>query len=293
MEYIDLSYSEIIPAAKPTVCVDYLSHEWVEDDLMTSWRVISKSKKTLDNGVRLENACWRSWMKQKNLLETVTPESLNWLKDSDITWLYGPFYTHNRNTLPLHENFKLPTSPSGLKPVLKKVNSGDSFLNRIPLSKSAVFLRQINTFERTDCIKAEESRPKLRFNNQVEQCVAISSDEDDISEEEEGIIFDTFPTRKCLSTIQKIPPTKLKPEPIIRETQYPWTSTTNILATYDEDDPSIYEKDYWPTSDEMDQEISAQTTEMILTFDNCTTVVNNLYDIVSWLSATILSNSIF
>ncbi|ORX93263.1 hypothetical protein K493DRAFT_316114 [Basidiobolus meristosporus CBS 931.73] len=292
MEYIDLSFSEIICTETPTVCVDYLAHEWNGDDLRTSWRIIAKSKKTLDNGVRLENACWRSWAKQTNRLETVTPESLNWMKDSDITWLYGPFYTYNRNTLPLHDNLKSPTSPSGLKPVLKKVPSGDAFLNRLPLSKSAVFLRSVNSFERCDTGKSEESRPKLRFNNQVEQCVAISSD-DDASEDEDGIVFDAFPSRKPMPTIQKIPPTRLKPEPFIRNTQYPWSSSADLMLAFDDEDPSIFEKEYWPTYDENDHELVPQPSEMLLTFEHCTTVVNNLYDIVSWLSATILNTSIF
>ncbi|KAK9765877.1 protein phosphatase regulator [Basidiobolus ranarum] len=292
MEHIDLSYSESIPAEQPSVCVDYLSHNWTEEDLTASWRIIAKSKKTLDNGSRLENACWRSWAKQRNNLLTVTPESLNWLKDSDITWLYGPFHTQNRNILHT-ECLKSPTSPSGLKPVLKKVNSSDLFLNRIPLSKSAVFLRKVGSFERPESIKVEDNRPKLRFNNQVEQCVAISSDEDDVSEDEEGIIFHTHPTRKSFSTILKIQPTKLKPEPIIRENQYPWSSSTDILSAYDEDELGIFEKDYWVASDEGGQEITSQTSEMLLTFDKCATVANNLYDIVSWLSATILNTSIF
>ncbi|CAG8747132.1 8458_t:CDS:2, partial [Racocetra fulgida] len=78
----------------PEICVDYLSHEWnKEDDIWTSWRVMSKQKKEIANGIRLENASWRTWAKQKYKLKTVNPEKLNWLKDSDVTWLYGPLHT--------------------------------------------------------------------------------------------------------------------------------------------------------------------------------------------------------
>ncbi|PWN20008.1 hypothetical protein BCV69DRAFT_215877 [Microstroma glucosiphilum] len=46
------------------------------------------------NGVRLENASWRTWAKQRGNLKTINPETLNWLKDSDVTWLYGPLHEH-------------------------------------------------------------------------------------------------------------------------------------------------------------------------------------------------------
>jgi hypothetical protein len=91
--------------------VDYLSHNWQEEDVWRSWRNMTKQKNEIANGMRLENASWRTWWKQRNKLKTVTPETLNWyhplsslfslpyflpslrLKDSDVTWLYGPLHT--------------------------------------------------------------------------------------------------------------------------------------------------------------------------------------------------------
>ncbi|KAJ7759160.1 hypothetical protein B0H16DRAFT_1313669, partial [Mycena metata] len=73
--------------------VDYLSHEWAEEDVWRSWRNMTRQKNEIANGMRLENASWRTWWKQRNKLKTVTPETLNWLKDSDVTWLYGPLHT--------------------------------------------------------------------------------------------------------------------------------------------------------------------------------------------------------
>lgn len=57
--------------------VDYLSHDWEEEDLWASWRHIV-SKRVYHNSARLENASWRAWTKIKNKLNTVSPESLNW-----------------------------------------------------------------------------------------------------------------------------------------------------------------------------------------------------------------------
>ncbi|KAH8103954.1 hypothetical protein BXZ70DRAFT_674671 [Cristinia sonorae] len=72
--------------------VDYLSHEWREEDVWQSWRHMTRQKNAVANGTRLENASWRTWWKQRNKLKTISPETLNWLKDSDVTWLYGPLH---------------------------------------------------------------------------------------------------------------------------------------------------------------------------------------------------------
>jgi hypothetical protein len=47
-------------------------------DLAASWRVMTKQKKSVVNGIRLENASWRTWAKQKGNLKTVSPQTLNW-----------------------------------------------------------------------------------------------------------------------------------------------------------------------------------------------------------------------
>jgi hypothetical protein len=77
----DNNLSGITPSIKhpAEICVDYLSHEWKkEDDIWTSWKAMSKQKNEITNGVRLENASWRSWAKQKYHLRTVNPEKINW-----------------------------------------------------------------------------------------------------------------------------------------------------------------------------------------------------------------------
>ncbi|KAH8783448.1 hypothetical protein F5883DRAFT_404230 [Diaporthe sp. PMI_573] len=63
---------------QPSRHVDYLSHDWREDDIWSSWKYIVSKKGDYTNAARLENASWRSWMKVKNKLKTVSPETLNW-----------------------------------------------------------------------------------------------------------------------------------------------------------------------------------------------------------------------
>lgn len=63
---------------EPHAHVDYLSHDWTEEDLSSSWRSIVSKQAVHSNSQRLENASWRAWMKAKYGLKTVAPETLDW-----------------------------------------------------------------------------------------------------------------------------------------------------------------------------------------------------------------------
>ncbi|KAF0465234.1 hypothetical protein F8M41_026304 [Gigaspora margarita] len=257
----------------PKICVDYLSHEWnKEDDIWTSWRVMSKQKKEIANGIRLENASWRTWAKQKYHLKTVNPEKLNWLKDSDVTWLYGPLHTAWHSG---HENGcqKTPTTKDELnfmpsstrhksfKSCLKKEKSfPETFRpkvkSRLITSNSDTRLYEklcekdddsdISDCETSTCSSisgpstpltgptrflspvAEDDdnsiqQLHIRFNDQVEQCIAVdSADEDDDfldsdhdSSSDDGLQMNiSLNKKKDCSTICKLAPTKLKSDPI-------------------------------------------------------------------------------
>ena len=58
--------------------VDYLSHEWEEEDIWHSWQKMTRGNGETSNAARLENASWRVWWKKRNKLGTVAPETLNW-----------------------------------------------------------------------------------------------------------------------------------------------------------------------------------------------------------------------
>lgn len=115
-------------ASKPSSQVDYLSHNWAEEDIWTSWRYIVSNRGELSDSARLENASWRTWMKAKNNLKTISPESLNWLKDCDVTWLYGPLQSranklYDADTEPTSSNMSKTESLVNMvtkKPILKK-----------------------------------------------------------------------------------------------------------------------------------------------------------------------------
>ncbi|EEH43731.1 protein phosphatase regulator REG1 [Paracoccidioides brasiliensis Pb18] len=123
---------------EPTRHVDYLSHDWKEEDIWSSWRYIVSKRDEYNNGMRLENAAWRTWAKAKHRLGTVTPESLNWLKDCDVTWLYGPLQTSSK------------LSPSVSSPPPTRLSTSGSFLHKKPILKKrtasqAILQRSITT----------------------------------------------------------------------------------------------------------------------------------------------------
>lgn len=67
---------------EPSQHVDYLSHNWREEDIWSSWRHIVSQRKVYGQRSRLENASWRTWAKSKYRLRTISPETLNWYETS-------------------------------------------------------------------------------------------------------------------------------------------------------------------------------------------------------------------
>lgn len=63
---------------EPTRHVDYLSHNWKEEDIWSSWKHVVSRRNVYSNSRRLENASWRTWTKSMLKLKTVSPEKLNW-----------------------------------------------------------------------------------------------------------------------------------------------------------------------------------------------------------------------
>jgi len=111
---------------EPTRHVDYLSHDWEQhEDIWSSWKWITARRGKVTNCERLENASWRTWTKTKYNLRTISPESLNWMKDCDVTWLYGPLQVNKKRSLLRDRSpppSQLSTCSSFLhkKPILKK-----------------------------------------------------------------------------------------------------------------------------------------------------------------------------
>ncbi|TAQ89563.1 hypothetical protein B7494_g2130 [Chlorociboria aeruginascens] len=111
--------------SQPSRHVDYLSHNWREEDIWSSWKHIVSKRGQYSNSARLENASWRTWAKSKNKLKTVSPETLNWLKDCDVTWLYGPLQTG------AEKSFQIPST----SPTDSRISKSNSFLNKKPILK--------------------------------------------------------------------------------------------------------------------------------------------------------------
>jgi hypothetical protein len=77
-DLVEYAKDDIAVRIQPSRNVDYLSHDWKEEDIWSSWKHVVLKRKAYSNSARLENASWRTWTKSKNRLKTVSPESLNW-----------------------------------------------------------------------------------------------------------------------------------------------------------------------------------------------------------------------
>ncbi|PNP78049.1 hypothetical protein FNYG_08775 [Fusarium nygamai] len=194
-------------SSRPSHQVDYLSHDWREEDIWSSWRYVVMRRGDLSDSERLENAVWRTWVKAKYDLTTISPEKLNWLKDHDITWLYGPLHSVPNpfdSTQTELSEVPLPKTDSNVnldrKPILKKRSMSEEILQRslstASISKQAraagkmqetgdlslpISLGQLDSANSSVTLVTESSgtitpdgeRKRTHFNEQVEQCIAV------------------------------------------------------------------------------------------------------------------------
>ncbi|RMD44149.1 hypothetical protein DV735_g950, partial [Chaetothyriales sp. CBS 134920] len=162
---LDLSKDDQAVNPEPTRHVDYLSHDWREEDIWASWSYIVHRRKEINNSTRLENASWRTWVKTKHGLKTVSPESLNWLKDCDTTWLYGPLQTAGRrsllNTTPPPSRLSHSSSFINKKPILKKKSASALMLER-SLSQRTLLARASEILRSQQSSPAHQGNPVYR-----------------------------------------------------------------------------------------------------------------------------------
>ncbi|KAF9925755.1 hypothetical protein BGZ65_007593, partial [Modicella reniformis] len=227
----DTDAGRLIPMNLPALAIDYLGSTWTnEEDIAASWKFMTKQKHDLINGLRLENASWRNWAKQRHNLKTISPKVLNWLKDSDTTWLYGPLYQaaiddfdvsrFGTQTLSSESAASSSTavalmtmttangSGKALKPALKHRTISERFKSDtlFHAETDMMRLRRQNGMADESAVFKEHRHPKLtklRFNDSVAQCVSIDMsdiissedgrsyyDDDEVEEEEEGGILE-------------------------------------------------------------------------------------------------------
>ncbi|RAL66272.1 hypothetical protein DID88_005943 [Monilinia fructigena] len=142
MEYCDITETidDMAVKPKPSHHVDYLSYEWPEEDLWASWKYVQSNRTAYENGRRLENASWRCWAKKRSNLKTVAPETVNWEKGCDTTWLYGPLHKRFSSSSLAGTSIDSNSRPNStrsvscadvdVKPILKQRRLCDILMNR-------------------------------------------------------------------------------------------------------------------------------------------------------------------
>lgn len=167
---------------EPKNRVDYFSYDWTDREILKLWRYVVDRKKSMD-GVetsRLENASWRTWARAKYGLKTVTPESINWKKDIDVSWLYGPKCApetesdvRTRSYKAIKENIDDAHSSNAdaPKPILKlrkiseKIKAHAEMLELCMNKHPAALKSSFATLP-----KAKGQPRSIHFNDRVEQC---------------------------------------------------------------------------------------------------------------------------
>ncbi|PTB37022.1 hypothetical protein M441DRAFT_149912 [Trichoderma asperellum CBS 433.97] len=172
-ELSDHAEDDTAVVSRPSRQVDYLSHEWREEDIWSSWRYIISKRGEFPNSARLENASWRTWMKAKNNLKTISPETLNWLKDYDVTWLYGPLQSGKHNaankTGPPSVSLSKSSSLVNLDKMKDKMNSNKKPILKKRSMSEIMLQRSLSTAslvkQAAAAVHAQEYRSAMRRPN--------------------------------------------------------------------------------------------------------------------------------
>ncbi|OZJ02234.1 hypothetical protein BZG36_04551 [Bifiguratus adelaidae] len=140
---------------------------------------------------RLENALWRQMSRRctKNLgaqNPLIHPRTINWHKDADVTWLYGPLYENKK--LPKPSALVTPPNEHNLKPVLKRPSNhalsqslhASQMVDSLGIGHSADrrprgghVRRRESSWPRSE--QVEEVVKSLRFNTNVTECKYAAS----------------------------------------------------------------------------------------------------------------------
>ena len=89
-DHLPVSEDDTNLRPEPSQHVDYLSYDWKEEDIWSSWRHIVEHRSVYGERSRLENASWRQWTKLQYRLRTVSPESLNWFVNDTPAIAWNP-----------------------------------------------------------------------------------------------------------------------------------------------------------------------------------------------------------
>ncbi|KAJ1919569.1 protein phosphatase regulator [Mycoemilia scoparia] len=219
--------------------VDYLYYDWSLDNFGPNWSMLRRTYPHEINEwdpdpsfkIRCQNVLWRQWSIHLRQLDKFPPEKINWNKDADLSFLYGPVY-RNAVSEGYSPYFSRSVSDSRLKPVLKRPSFSDTLrsasnaslalpettsplLGAVTSTTSAaagsspglplfpqkqqqqqqqqLAIEIVNANMQNSIVASPlsnsppvsprnggASKPKLRFNNRVEQCMVVFSDEEEL-----------------------------------------------------------------------------------------------------------------
>lgn len=164
---------------EPAGQVDYFGKAWKEEDIWSSWRYVVSRRRTyvLEEGLRFENASWRSWSKSRFSLPEVGQDVVGWYElihtfsdlhtlltllrhgEREMMFLFGPHVVAKQRPLclkcpPNTTQLSRSTSFTSKKTILKKRSVSEAMLQR---SLSACTLMK----QATEAVKTQQ--PIIRF----------------------------------------------------------------------------------------------------------------------------------
>lgn len=271
--------------AEPLRHVDYLLHKWDVSDISKSWRYVILRRKDVANAARLENASWRTWAQRRSNLKTISPEEVNWSKESDVTWLYGPIMddeehepddqkTFSTTTNAVAGDISIARKPSGPKPILKKRTVGDMMISHSNLLKLqlATARAELQQKRREDAEYAartgDSTRPPEYFDYDVISAKLNSQYKNFLQPNlragsaNNSVVDLTARSKNLTKPLQSL---MSRTEPLVvkekRHIQFNDVVEQCVALAQYLDDDDLYDEEYYDSEDEADDTISLQNDD--------------------------------
>ena len=184
----NIDYLQYIPSSTTTASSNNDLH-YLQDNLMlTTFHKFLKSNpqyKYHDELLfhRLLNICWRRIYKNHNNLKEYNPLEINWDKNSDITWLYGPqleLIEKEKETIPRSCDFEMEVDNISNSSTSVNSTDEDNDDGRLDLFHDDLDNSSISSIE-SYCSTLEEEEEEEEKEDHDNDCYYEGDEEDDYS----------------------------------------------------------------------------------------------------------------
>jgi hypothetical protein len=150
--------------------IDYFQFDFSEIELHNCWKLVHNSRVNRcfiphsTDVARLENMSWRKWTKLKYNLGEISPDTVDWYKECDITWLYGPLVKvrHGEENFGFDKSVDLSSTESASYTSVQRHDSISSISSTSTMDSSPFYSDSSDEEDEEYTITKESVKPILK-----------------------------------------------------------------------------------------------------------------------------------